>query len=566
MRFWLALTIVLSAGVHSNSAPASAEEGGLVGFWTLQGDCQDHSGANNHGVNHGVSLDSGEFNGRDAFIEIADAPSLHFGKGDFSIAADVYTDAEVSDVFGDIVTKFDGGRRQGFNLTFAHNTCAYNSESDVRQLYFGVDAGRSGEWIDCGRPGGVAHSSDALTVFDGHLYAGTSDAPKEEDWAHVYRYAGGKNWEDCGRVGSGKTRGVYAMIVHKGELYAGTAGPHSGGKANTGDFGRVYRYHGGQEWEDIGQPGDYHRINSLASFRGKLYACAIDTYGTHGGVFVYEGGTKWMQCGDFGRPHTMGVHDDRLYAAFPQGEVFAYDGSTWARLGNPFGSLEQCNQLHSNGVFGGELYVGTWPLGQVALRHDDSWIDVGRMGDATEVVQLAAYNGSFYAGSIPRAEVFRYDGPKQWRSLGKLFDPPDYNAKEDVEDWSRASSLRVFQGKLYCSTATCYRALIEKTKPNEIRGKVYSYETGPGVSYDQDLGAGWKHIAAVRAEGRMKLFVNGKLVAEASAKDGPLDVSTEAPLRIGFGPNSQFQGKLHNVRLYNRAVSDAEIGNLAKGS
>jgi hypothetical protein len=62
----------------------------------------------------------------------------------------------------------------------------------------------------------------------------------------------------------------------------------------------------------------------------------------------------------------------------------------------------------------------------------------------------------------------------------------------------------------------------------------------------------------------MKLFVNGKLVADASVKDGPLDVSTEAPLRIGFGPNSQFQGKLRNVRLYNRAVSDAEIGNLAK--
>ena len=37
--------------------------------------------------------------------------------------------------------------------------------------------------------------------------------------------------------------------------------------------------------------------------------------------------------------------------------------------------------------------------------------------------------------------------------------------------------------------------------------------------------AGWKHIAAVRTDGQLKLFVNGKLVAES------IDMRTRAQFR-----------------------------------
>jgi hypothetical protein len=50
--------------------------------------------------------------------------------------------------------------------------------------------------------------SNSLTVYDGHLYAGIIDAGDESGWCHVYRYASGKEWIDCGRVGKGKTTGV----------------------------------------------------------------------------------------------------------------------------------------------------------------------------------------------------------------------------------------------------------------------------------------------------------------------------------------------------------------------
>jgi hypothetical protein len=200
----------------------------------------------------------------------------------------------------------------------------------------------------------------------------------------------------------------------------------------------------------------------------------------------------------------MGVHDGRLYAAYPQGEVFAYDGTKWENLGNPFGARDECNQIHSLGVYQGELHAGTWPKGRIAVWRDSKWVDRGRPGDATEVIALTVYNGSFYAGTIPWAEVFRLEG-QCWTSVRRLFDPPGFEpvpvGSTDwgrISDWSRSSSLTVFQGRLFASTATCHRTMLEAPLPEESRGKVFAYSTGAAVSYDRDLGTGWKFVAAVR--------------------------------------------------------------------
>jgi hypothetical protein len=552
---------------------AAAEAPGLIGYWKLSDDCRDHSGQGHDGVNHGVNLKTSEFNGDNAYVEVPDAEAFHLGDHDFSITAEVSTEKDITDVFGDIVTKFDPATRTGINFTLCSSNPGYNSQSNVRNLFFGVDHGADGKWTPCGRPGGDrTHISDALTVFDGSLYAGTTDGANESDWAHVYRYAGDSVWEDCGRLGSGRTRGVYAMVVHDGALYAATCASHGEQKPEM-DPGRVYRYRGGQSWEDLGAPGKNRRVNSLASYNGKLYAAAFNIYYSKprepGHIYVYEGGQSWRECGEFqGWPHAMAVHNGRLYAAYPNGEVFAYDGSSWTNLGNPHGSLEECNQIHSLGVYQGKLYAGSWPKGKVAVLRDGKWVDLGRLGDATEVIALTVYNGSFYAGSIPRAEVFRFDPGNKWTSTGRLFDPPDFEpapvgaGTKDVQDWTRASSLAVYQGKLFASTATCYREMIQPPLANEARGTVYAYTAGAGVSLDRDMGAGWKHVAAVREGNSLRLYVDGKLAAKAETPEKPLDVSNDKPLLIGAGPQAPFAGKIREVRLYNRTLKAEEIQKL----
>jgi len=562
------LVVLISWMMAFVAGSAPGADAGLVGYWKLAGDCLDHSGNGRHGTNHEVDLQTGGFNGRTSFIEVASAPALAFDKADFSIAAWVHTEQELTDALGDLVTKFDQGQRKGFNLTINTGNPGYNSQSNVRHLFFGIDSGTTGQWTDCGRPGGKTHNSDALTVFEGALYAGTTDGPDEADWAHVYRYQGGEAWQDCGRLGDGRTRGVYAMIVHDGALYAATSASH-GPQPATMSFGRVYRYRGELEWEDIGQPGENYRLNSLASYGGRLYAAGFNIGPAPGHCYVYAGNRQWKECGEFaGWPHTLAVHDGRLFAAYPKGEVYAYDGSAWENLGNPHGSTKECNQIHALGVFRGELYAGSWPKGKVAVRKGGEWVDLGRLGDATEVVGLTVYNGSLYAGTIPRAEVFRFDGPERWTSIRRLFDPPGFEpvpvgaGGAGVADWSRASSLGVFQGKLFVSTATCYRTSLSSPLPDEMRGKVYSFAAGAGVSSDRDLGAGWKHVAAVRAGRTLKLHVDGRLAATSDIAAESLDVSTDTPLLIGLGPQSHFRGKLRDVRLYNRALAEDEIQSL----
>ena len=559
LLFWLSLFAFGSA---------HATDEGLVGYWKLQGDCQDYSGHNNHGRNHGVDPEAGRFNGRDAWIEIPDVENLQFGEGDFSISAELCTQTDLTDAFGDLLSKFDSVRRRGFNLTLSSNSSGYNAQSNLRQLFFGVDDGTAGEWTDCGRPGDQVHISDALTVYNGDLYAGTTDGASEADWAHVYCYLGGQQWEDCGRLGADRTRGVYAMIVHDGELYAATSSSH-GPQPPDMSYGRVYRYLGGQKWEDIGQPGENYRLNSLASYAGKLYVAGFNIGPEPGHVYVYDGDQKWNECGEFnGWPHALAVHDGKLFAAYPQGEVYAYNGDAWENLGNPLGSFAECNQIHSIGIYQGELYIGSWPKGKVAVLRDGKWIDLGQLGDASEVIGLAVYNGSFYAGTIPRAELFRYDGPENWSSIRRLFDPPDFepvpvgSGAKEVQDWSRASSLAVYQGKLFVSTATCYRTKIDPPLSDEIRGRVYSFATGSCVSLDRDLGAGWKHVTAVRKVKQLELYVDGELVTSSQSDRAPIDVSTDVPLRIGFGPQGHFQGQLREMRLYNRALREQEVEQL----
>jgi hypothetical protein len=89
-------------------------------------------------------------------------------------------------------------------------------------------------------------------------------------------------------------------------------------------------------------------------------------------------------------------------------------------------------------------------------------------------------------------------------------------------------------------------------------------EAGKVASYDDDLGPGWKHIAAVRSGGLLKLYIDGKLAAKSTSFDPTeYDLTTDRPLRIGFGETEYFAGKMADVRLYKVALDDKQIQQLS---
>jgi hypothetical protein len=106
-------------------------------------------------------------------------------------------------------------------------------------------------------------------------------------------------------------------------------------------------------------------------------------------------------------------------------------------------------------------------------------------------------------------------------------------------------------GKLFCSTLPS--------------GRVFSFQAGRNVTAGRSISAAWHHIAAVRSHDRLALYIDGELVGESAPFDASefnLDAAT--PIKIGFGANDYFAGRLSDLRLYRRALNAGEIRELAR--
>ncbi len=531
---------------HSPAAePPTNLRQGLVGHWPLATDGRDTSGAGRDAAQHGVEFrDSGgaaTFNGRDAFLEApVDLPPL--GTGDFSVALWLHTDKELADVPGDLFSQYDAKRRRGFHLSLKTNAGVTTNQANYRQLQFGIDDNREQDWTDCGRPG-QAILAFGLTSHDGELYAATCEPGKDAP-GRVYRYAGGAEWTDCGAPAA--CNAVTALAVFDGKLYAGTGKYRLAGSAlaeseNTRLGGQIFCYEGDSRWTDCGQLPGVEAVGGLVVFRGRLYASSLYR---PAGFYRYEGGEKWTDCGapDGKRVEALGVYNGFLYAtSYDGGHVYRYDGERWTDCGQ----LGDNTQTYSFAVYEGRLFVGTWPSGRVYRFEDvNRWTDAGRLGEELEVMGMLVHNGRLLAGTLPLAEVYCYEGGEAWRKLARLDHTPDVK-------YRRAWTAAEFQGRLFFSTLPS--------------GKIFSYQAGASATSDRELPSGWQHVAAVKAADRLQLYVNGARVAESDKFNAAdYDLASEQPLRIGFGANDYFRGKLRDVRLYGRALSEAEISELAK--
>ena len=197
--------------------------------------------------------------------------------------------------------------------------------------------------------------------------------------------------------------------------------------------------------------------------------------------------------------------------------------------------MPDTTQVYSFAVYQGRLHVCTWPNGSVFVYDPPSknvWTNVGRLGEEKEVMGVAVYNGKLYAGTLPLGAVFRYDGPNRWTLTGQLDTTPDVT-------YRRVWSMAVYQGRLFAGTLPS--------------GHVFSLEAGKCATYDRELAPGWRHVAAVKAGGPLKLYVDGQCVATSSQFDpAEYDLSNPSPLRIGFGQHDYFNGRMRDLRLYRR--------------
>jgi hypothetical protein len=536
----------------------------LLGHWPLATDASDVSPNGNTGRILGAMFVDGaaRFESPGAVIEVPHANALDFQRAEFTVAAWVHTDAGSGDILGDILSKYDSHTRTGFTLSALDFPGSVYSTPNSHTLSFGLNDGADNSvWQDCGRPGNALHVF-TLCVYDGSLYAGTFETGADEA-GRVWRWDGAQGWLDCGAPDGSNT--VMSFCVSDGDLYCGTGRYKAEGSALVGSEnsragGQVFRYLGGTEWENCGRISpDAAEAHSLTSYRGGLYVIPSYTKGVYrrlndGSASNSSArGSSWEYCGAPGdrRCMTLGVHRGDLYAGGNEySGVWRYIGGTeWESIGTQKGPAAlvedgyECeSQIYSFMTWGGRLHIGTWPSGSV-FRYEGGtdWTFCGRLGEEREVMGVAAYNGSFYAGTLPLAQVYRYDGDEDWSVTGRVDHTPGVT-------YRRAWSMAVYDGRLFCGTLPS--------------GHVWCYRDGDCATVDRWLPSGWRHVTAVRESNRLAVYIDGVLAGESATKPTPRDISTKEPLRIGSGPRDSFAGHIRDVRLYNRALNGTDVAEL----
>lgn len=513
----------------------------LAGDWRLNGNAQDQSPFQNHGVNHGVALQAGQpatFDGGTAYIEVPDSKSLSLGTEDFSISMTVNTSADLGDVIGTLCSKYDRKSRRGFQLSIKNNAGVTSSQSNWHHLQFGIDNGKiDTQWTDHGQLGN-AILIYSMAVYDGKLFAGTC-VPGREAAGHVYQYVDGQKWIDCGTPD--RCNAVTSLAVYQGQLYAGTGkyrlkGSSLAESGNPHPGGNVYRCLGDGKWKHCGQLPGVEAINGMVVYRGKLYASSMYAPAA---FYRYDGGTSWTSCGvpDGKRVESMAIFNGDLFATgYDEGAVYRFDGQQWSHAGK----VGESTQTYGFAIYEGQLYVSEWPHAEVyRYAGQNRWTLAGRLGEEKESMPLAIYNGAMYSGSLPLGEVYRYNGGVDWTNVGRLDLTPDVR-------YRRVWSMAVYQGRLFAGTLPA--------------GRVKSIEAGKSVTYDRALKPGWRQITAVKEKSHLKLYVDGELVATSSAfNPAEYDLSNAEPLKIGFGAHDYFHGDMKDVQLYQRALSADEV-------
>ncbi len=542
--------LILSSCLTRESDRRQPSRSEPAAYWKLAGDTRDYSKNKAPAHVHGsLSFDNFEtpdgkeaalFDGESAWIEVPATRQLQLGEKDFSISVWVHTDAIMNDFPGDIISQYDLKKRKGFHLSLKSNTSP-TSLSSYKQLIFGIDDAQSTSWIDEGRPGN-AILGYGMAEYKGELYVGVCQVSASES-GKVFKYAAKNRWIDCGAPDQSNT--VTALAVMDDTLYAATGHYRTGGSSlpdseNTIPGGKVFRFEAPDRWIEIGQLPGVEAVGSLMVYNGELYATSLYA---PAGFFRYDGDNNWVKLHNPPgiRIVTLGVHDGYLYAtSYDKGNVYRYNGGEWEDCGR----VGENTQNYDFNIYEGNLYSSTWPSGRV-YRFDgiNKWSDMGRLGNELEVMAIITYNGQMLGGTLPLAEVYVYEGDTLWTRVDQLDRTP-------AVKYRRVWTMAEHDGKVFCSTLPS--------------GKIFSHESGKSVAMAGSLKEGWQHITAVKTKQDLKLYVNGEIVNQTNIPDSvKFNLNNEVPFKIGFGANDYFSGRVRELRLYKRALSDKEIRTLS---
>lgn len=532
----------------------------LIAHWPLGLDARDHSSLqqDTRAIDvalgfpgpHGQPDSAARFNGQHSLLQTSFAVP-----DEFTFAAWICTEGD-TDIIGDVCSQFDSAKRNGFHVSIVTNSgVTSTAQANFRQLQFGIDDARhDSAWTNCGRPGNTVLIA-ALATVGGKLYAGTLENGAEE-MGHLWRYEGGQDWVDLGNPL--KCNVVHSLAQFDGALYCGLGRYLARITSNLEDErnktpgGHVFRLDADGHWTDCGHPGHEDATPETVPTNTPASGKADDVFA----LTVFQGAL-------------YGVSNHRR-------GVFRYGGEThWECVG-----LTEHRVLTLT-VYRRCLYALL--NGDAIYRYVDGsdWELCARLPGATQLHAASTYEGQLYVGTWPECDVFRYNG-ENWTKLKRVgwerevMSMANYNGKMYLGTLPMANVWRMdgdeftYMGTLDHSDAALRRVwsmavydgkLFAGTLPG---GYVRSMEAGSLATWDRCFPAGWHHIAAVKGSRRLELYVDGQCVARSAPFDNrEYELNSDRPLQIGRGPHEHFDGLMSDIRFYGRALDAKDVKSLA---
>ncbi len=200
------------------------------------------------------------------------------------------------------------------------------------------------------------------------------------------------------------------------------------------------------------------------------------------------------------------------------------------------GALPDMSGNGADGQLMGEVSLSTGLFGSAGEFHGRS----GEGASGNDAVEISSANRPqlHFQAQVSAAAWVYPTADSQFRSI--------------VNQWYAMDSfqLGIVNGNYFFSVAV--------PDPNETWGKHYMVETPVTLN-------SWAHVAGVYDGSVIKIYVNGVLRASIPAS-GTLQQSTR-PITIGNHPSPNgFKGKIDEVRLYQQALTDAQVAFLASST
>jgi len=216
--------------------------------------------------------------------------------------------------------------------------------------------------------------------------------------------------------------------------------------------------------------------------------------------------------------------------------------------------------------------IGFWRLDETAT---DAVDDSGNGNDGVWTGTVAGVNTVPAAGppgvALPNANCASFNGTTGYIEVGA---PAVLNVTTaiTVAAWLNIASTTAEKKAVarWSDTPAAYSWLLSVAQPANNE-PIFAVQTGimnikqSGVTLTPGT---WYHVVATYDGAAMNMYVNGAVAGMPAAATGAIVVST-APVRIGAGGGTAaeqpFDGRIDDVRIYDRALSGAEVTTLYNG-